>query len=233
MILVITGQYQLARSQDLNLFFQKSDIFFNKYVDDGKVDYKAINKDGDMLKEVLELAGLLNVTVDDRLNYQAFWINTYNLLVIRSVVDNYPLKSPLDVSGFFDKKLHNAGGTSITLNDIENVKLRKAFPDEPRFHFVLVCAGIGCPPIIDQAYLPASLETQLETQTAKAINDRDFIRMGKKKVEISQIFEWYEEDFTRNGQTVPGFINSYRREKIPAEIKIGYYPYNWSLNGQN
>ncbi len=233
MILFITGQLQLANGQDLNEFFQKSNSFFNSYVEDGKVDYKAINDESETLTEVLELARDLTVTTDNRLNYQAFWINTYNLLVVRSVVDNYPLKSPLDIPGFFDKTLHIAGGTSITLNDIENIKLRKAFPDEPRFHFVLVCAGIGCPPIIDRAYLPASLEDQLETQTTKAINDPEFIRLGKKRLDISQIFEWYEEDFTRDGKSVLGFINTYRRKKIPADIKIGFYPYNWNLNDQN
>lgn len=230
LILIVTSLTSGVRAQDLETFLDKTDAFFKSHVVDGRIDYKAIKSNSSELDEILKLGEGLEIPVDDYLDYQAFWINSYNLLVIKSIVKNYPLKSPLDVPGFFDMELHRIGSTSITLNDIENINLRKEFPNEPRFHFVLVCAGLGCPPIIPQAYRPETLETQLETQTSNAINDPQFIRLGKKKVEISQIFEWYQEDFNRNGQTTAGFINSYRKEKIPADNKVGFYPYDWNLN---
>jgi hypothetical protein len=135
------------------------------------------------------------------------------------------------VPGFFDKIKHDVGGEHITLNDIENKLLRANFPQEPRFHFVLVCAGLGCPPIINSAYMPSSLDAQLEKQTVTALNDNNFIRViNKKKVQVSQIFEWYTQDFKQNGASLVDFINTYRTEKIPDGTRVSYYPYDWTLN---
>ena len=121
------------------------------------------------------------------------------------------------------------GGENITLNDIENKLLRANFPEEARFHFVLVCAGLGCPPIIASAYMPDTLDTQLEQQTVKALNDPDFIRVKNNKVGVSQIFEWYKSDFEQHGGIVD-FINRYRKSKLPEKSKISFYPYDWTLN---
>ncbi|MEM7381766.1 MAG: DUF547 domain-containing protein [Bacteroidota bacterium] len=123
-----------------------------------------------------------------------------------------------------------SSGTSTTLNDLENKLLRAKFPKEPRFHFVLVCAGLGCPPIISQAYLPNTLDAQLQTQTKKALNDPNFIRVNKNKVKISQIFEWYNEDFVQDGNNLVSFINTYKEDKLPEKAKVSYYTYDWTLN---
>ncbi len=212
-------------------FFLETDTFLKAHVKDGRVDYKAIKDDSSQLNELLGMAENIAVSVENKEEYQAFWINGYNLLVIKGIVENYPLKSPLDVNGFFDKTKHAIGGENITLNDIENKRLRAVFPKEPRFHFVLVCAGLGCPPIIASAYKPETLDAQLETQTKSALNDPNFIQVNKNKVKISQIFEWYKGDFTQDGQTLADFINKYRSEKLPGNAKVSYYPYDWTLNG--
>ena len=217
-------------AQTTSDFFSKADTFFNTYVADGKVDYKAIKNNPDSLNELIEMAGSISVTKDRILEYQAFWINGYNLFVIKSIVENYPLKSPLDVAGFFDKTKQDIGGEKITLNDIENKLLRGNFPSEARFHFVLVCAGLGCPPIINKAYKPSTLDAQLQEQTAKALNDPKFIQVNKNKVKISQIFEWYKGDFTQNGKSLVDYINQYKTEKLPDNAKVSFYPYDWTLN---
>lgn len=217
-------------AQSTSDFFSKADAYLKEHVKDGLVDYKGIHKNPDTLNALVEMAGKLSVSKDKADEYQAFWINGYNLMVIKGIVDHYPIKSPMDIGGFFDKEIRNIGGTEITLNAIENELLRGNFPDEPRFHFVLVCGALGCPPIIAEAYLPANLEAQLDKQTKKAMNDPDFIRLEKKKVRISQIFEWYEKDFIRDGQNVVDFINAYRTEKLPEKTKISYYSYDWTLN---
>ena len=129
-----------------------------------------------------------------------------------------------------NKTTREIGDKEITLNDIENKLLRGKFPKEARFHFVLVCAGLGCPPIINQAYLPESLETQLQTQTTAALNNPSFIRMKGKRVLLSQIFEWYKVDFTQDGTSEIDFLNEFRKEQLPSTTKIGYYPYDWTLN---
>jgi hypothetical protein len=216
-------------AQELTNFFNTSDAFFKSYVENGLVNYKAIKKNPEVLKSILKDAEDISVQKSDASNYQAFWINTYNLLVIDGIVSGYPIKSPLDIPGFFDKKKHSIGGKSLTLNDIENKMLRAEFPEEARFHFVLVCAGLGCPPIIDMAYLPEKLESQLQAQTVLALNNPQFIQINKNKVKISQIFEWYKGDFEQKG-SVLDFINRYRNEKLPLDSKTSYYAYDWALN---
>ena len=222
--------FQIGSAQDVTDFFSKSDTFFTTYVKDGLVDYKAIQANPELLLEVLDLGKTISISTSDAKNYQAFWINGYNLHVIKGIVDNYPVKSPLDIKGFFDKTKRDVGGKQITLNDIENKLLRGNFPQEARFHFVLVCAGLGCPPIINEAYTPEKLESQLERQTTLALNNSNFIKTKGRKVQLSQIFEWYKGDFTQGGKSEIDYVNQFREEKLDTSAKIGYYPYDWSLN---
>ncbi|MFS4417564.1 DUF547 domain-containing protein [Maribacter sp. 2307ULW6-5] len=216
-------------AQDLGSFFSDSDAFLKAHVENGLVKYAAIKEDPAALESLLAKARAITVAKEDVANYQAFWINAYNLLVIKGVVDHYPIKSPLDVAGFFDKITYDVGGKQVTLNDLEHKLLRGNFPKEARFHFVLVCAGLGCPPIINAAYRPNTLETQLQEQTVKALNDANFIQVGKKRVGISQLFNWYKEDFVHNG-SILDFINAYRSEKLPEKAKLSFYEYDWTLN---
>lgn len=216
-------------SQSTEAFFNEADMFFKSYVSNGKVDYKSIEKNPEKLNRLLDQAAKISVSTSEEKNYQAFWINTYNLAVIKGIVDNYPIESPLDKDGFFERIKYNLGGTSLTLNDIENKKLRANF-DEPRFHFVLVCGAKGCPPIIAKAYKPSKLEEQLQKQTVKALNNPSFIKVSEHEVAISEIFKWYKEDFVKNGQTEIDFLNRFRKEKIPSSFKVSYSPYNWHLN---
>ena len=218
-----------GQAQNTPEFFARADSFLKTHVRDGRVAYKDIKAGSSDLNALLEMAQNTSVSKEKTSEYQAFWINVYNLAVIKGVVENYPLKQPLDVPGFFDKTHYTAGGTSITLNDIENKLLRANFTKEPRFHFVLVCAGLGCPPIINEAYTPDKLEAQLERQTTAALNNPAFIQVNKNKVKISQIFEWYKGDFEQEG-SVTDFINKYKTEKLPEKVRLSYYPYDWNLN---
>lgn len=233
MLLIVVFAVQHSKAQDIKEFFSKTDSFLKSTVKNGLVDYATIKDNPEKLNVLVAAAKEIRVAKTDAANYQAFWINTYNILVIHGVVNNYPLRSPLSVPGFFDKITYEVGGENITLNDLENKVLRANFPEESRFHFVLVCAGLGCPPIINAAYRPATLNAQLQKQTAKALNDDNFIRINKKEVQISQIFEWYTEDFTKNGTSLVDYINSYRTEKLPEDSKVTYYPYDWTLNSVN
>ncbi|TGV04128.1 DUF547 domain-containing protein [Flavivirga rizhaonensis] len=230
-VLMFFGSLSLS-AQDLNTFFEKADSFFKAHVANGKVAYSKINSNKEALNEVLKLAETISVSKSDANNYQAFWINAYNLSVIKGIINNYPTKSPLDNAGFFDKTTYSLGGKKITLNDIEHKLLRAQFNDA-RFHFVLVCGALGCPPLINKAYLPSTLNAQMDVQTKKALNG-DFLKVNtkKKRVQVSQIMEWYKKDFTMKGKTEIDFINTYRTEKIPNNFKLSYFPYNWTVNKQ-
>lgn len=230
--LIISLITQLGYGQNLNEFFSQSDAFFGKHVKNGRVAYKAIKADPSQLNELLSMAEGITVAINDAKIFQAFWINGYNLSVIKGVLDNYPIKSPLSKKGFFDKIKYNIGGKSITLNAIENEVLRKSFPKEPRFHFALVCAGLGCPPLIAEAYVPVKLESQLQRQTKIALNNPKFVRVKGKKVSLSKIFEWYPEDFKQGGKSFIDFVNIYRTEKLDPKAKVSHYDYDWALNEQ-
>lgn len=95
-----------------------------------------------------------------------------------------------------------------------------------------MCAGLGCPLIINKAYLPSTIDTQLDKQTRIALNNPEFIKVNnkKKKVQFSQIFEWYTSDFTTGSNSLIDFVNRYRAKPIPRKYKSSYYAYDWTLN---
>lgn len=227
-VLLITAT---GMAQDIESFFSKTDAFLQANVANGKVAYSKIYENQEALSELMRIADKISVSESDAKNYQAFWINAYNIATIKGIIDNYPTKSPLDNAGFFDKTTYSLAGKTITLNDIENKILRAKFKD-PRFHFVLVCGALGCPPLISEAYLPNTLDAQLDEQTKMAING-NFIKVNtkKKRVEGSEILKWYKEDFVMNGNEID-FLNTYRTEKIPTNFKLSHFTYNWKLNEQ-
>ena len=229
LLIILLVSISFGHAQSTADFFSKSDMFFKTNVKNGRVTYKSIKENPAALNELIEMAKEISVAKANLGEYQAFWINGYNLSVIKGIIDNYPLKSPLDVAGFFDKIKYDIGGKSITLNDMEHQLLQENFSKDPRLHFVLVCAGLGCPPIIDEAYTPTRLKSQLNRQTKKALNDPNFIQVNKNKVKISQIFVRYKSDFEYDGE-VTDFINRYKSEKLPENVKVSYYPYDWKLN---
>ncbi|MDC8002961.1 DUF547 domain-containing protein [Aureisphaera galaxeae] len=228
---ILTLTVTSSNAQSLNEFFTKTDAFLSTYVSNGSVDYKGIKSNVGELNDILEIAKNISVTTSQPKEYQAFWINAYNLSVIKGIIDNYGIKSPLDKKGFFDKTKYDLGGTAITLNDIEHKNLRPKFNDA-RFHFVLVCGAKGCPPLIAKAYTPANLENLLEQQTIKALNDSSFIRVSGKKVAFSEIFKWYKEDFVTKSSNEIDYLNKYRKEKVPANAKVTYYSYDWRINSK-
>lgn len=227
-ISIIISFHSVVLASDSHQFYAKTDAFLKAHVSNGLVDYKAITADSKELESLITMIENAEVAKSGSKDYQAFYINAYNLHVINGIV-TYNLKSPLDKAGFFDKIKVTVAGEKLTLNDIENKKLRAVVKDA-RFHFVLVCGALGCPPLINKAYKPELLESQLETQTKKAINNDQFIRVNKNKVAVSQIFEWYKVDFTTNGSTILKFIDKYREQPLPEKAKLSFYTYNWKVN---
>jgi len=231
-VILLLSVSTIINAQEISGFFDKANLFFNENVIEGKVAYSAIFKNPTELNELLLMAKQITVSDEDPEIYKSFWINSYNLFVIKGVIDNYPMKSPLDKAGFFDKIVYSIGGKKTTLNGIENKLLRAKFKDA-RFHFVLVCGAIGCPPLINKAYMPNTLEKQLDEQTAIALNGNFvIINDKKKKIEASEILNWYKEDFISKGENEIDYINKFRTIKIPNDYKVTYFAYNWSLNIQ-
>ncbi len=227
----LTINYSVLHAQNLNDYFDRADQLLEKYVEDGLVDYDRWSKEDAELKDLLRSVEQMPLEGLSEDELKAFWINTYNLLVIRSVVSAYPVQSPKGIKRFFDKKKHLVAGQKYSLNQIEKEKLLAVFPDG-RLHFVLVCAAQGCPPIVAKAYRAESLEKDLEAAAKRVINDPTFVKIDleKKQLRISKIFQWYESDFKEKHLSVFEFIKYYRTETLIEKYPIRFLDYDWTLN---
>jgi len=228
LLILLISSFSFA--QETSKFFDASDSFFKQYVSNGRVKYAEIKQNPKNLQELLSLAKRVKISTEDPDVYKAFWINAYNIAVISGIVKQFPVKSPMDIEGFFNRKTHSLGQKSVTLDDIEKILLLGNYPDESRFHFVLVCAAKGCPPIIAEAYRPETLEKQLQQQTVKAMNSSDFVKIQKDTILLSELMNWYQKDFTKEGVSLIDYINKYRKTAVPPNLKIEFYNYNWELN---
>lgn len=212
-------------------FFEKTDNFLSKYVDDGSVDYQSIKNNPELLNLLIEMIASIDLEDKPGNFIKAFYINAYNLLVIKQVVDRYPINNPLNVEGFFDGITHKVAGEELTLDQVEKEKNLKVFKDE-RVHFAVVCAALGCPPLAAFAYFPDNVNEKLEERTRHTLNSDYFIRDRGNNLELSKIFDWYRSDFLRESESIIAYINQYRNDKIAKDAKVDYYEYDWSLNKQ-
>ncbi len=219
----------LFKTLAADTFFEKADTFLSKYVEDGRVDYHSIKNNPELLNDLNEMIAAMDLENKPRNFIKAFYINAYNLLVIKQVVDKYPIGNPLNVEGFFDGINHKVAGEELTLDQVEKEKNLKVFNDE-RVHFAVVCAAISCPPLAAFAYFPDNVNEKLEERTRYTLNSDYFIRDRGNNLEISKIFDWYRSDFLREGESIIAYINQYRNDKIAKNRKIDYYEYDWSLN---
>ena len=227
-VFAILASHSAQLSASVN-FFDEADAFFSGVVDNGRIKYAEVARDPEMLNKLVKQIAGFPLTDEISNRNKAFYINAYNILVIHQVVQHYPIGSPMDVPGFFDGQAYSVAGTDRTLNQLEKEILLPVYPDA-RIHFVLVCAAVDCPPIVDYAYMPDMLDKQLETQTIKALNDPEFIKVLDGQVNISEIFKWYKEDFLEESESVLDYINSFRKNKIPDSYSVSYYTYDWTLN---
>lgn len=220
------------------------DQVLRKYVNpQGLVDYAGLKSDSGTLESYLNLLAVN--APSDKATFQtglAFWINAYNALTIKGVLDHYPITSVRKVKlfgGFFSRIKFQVGGRSYTLDNIEHDIIRYEFSD-PRIHFALVCASLGCPILESRAFVPETLEKRLDNATANFINNPEKVRLDRENsvLYLSQIFEWYAEDFEDTHSSVINFISEYLPEVDAAfleeeEVKIQYLEYDWSLNAQS
>lgn len=208
-------------------FFATADNFFATHCSNGRVAYSAAKSD----PKLAELSQYVASNAVPAGQEKAYLINVYNLFVILKITGNYPVGSPMDDSGFFTDKSFNLNGELISLDHLENGILRKEYTD-PRLHFALVCGAVGCPPITNFAYREELLDAQLDQQTKLALNNDAFVYSmeDNKSIYLSEIFNWYSEDFGKNKKEVIAYINEFRTEPFDDSYRVQYYPYDWTLN---
>ncbi|MCB9674939.1 MAG: DUF547 domain-containing protein [Alphaproteobacteria bacterium] len=215
-----------------------SEVLAGRVDENGKIDYAAIAADRAGLDRFLGYVAKVSPESDPDLfpakqDAMAYYINAYNALAIRGVIDRPGLKSVDDIKvEYFFYTRYNIGGRKLDLYRLENQVIRPRFND-PRVHFALNCQSGGCPIFPQTAFLSDGLDDFLDEQTTKFVNHPEKVRpkAGEEGVwEVSQIFEWYADDFEGAGG-VPAFIHKYRDE-VPADAKLEYIPYDWALIAQ-
>ncbi len=216
---------------------------------ESKVNYAALKKDPKHFNSYLE--SLSGVKKEDfsawsKEKQLAFLINAYNAFTLDLIVNNYPVKSIRKIgsitTGPWKIKFVKLLGATISLDDIEHGMVRnKGAYDEPRIHFALVCASIGCPALQNKAVNPDRLEAMLEAGLVNFLSDKTRNRYNpkKKRFEVSKIFKWYGNDFNQKYTSIDGLLIKYSRylvtdgkslDKAGRTKKIKYLDYNWNLN---
>ena len=216
----------------------------HQYVNDrGLVDYQGINaRSRQKLIDWLEKSAQVDPESLDAKQQLALWLNLYNALVIEQILQHYPLESILPkVFGipnwfafwrFFARPVYTIGGNRYSLNQIEHGLIRPQFQD-PRVHFALVCAALGCPLLRNEAYQGDRLELQLEEDAKRFINNPDKVYHDRRAGVLccSKIFKWYERDFLAVSDSVPAYIQTYLTDFSAAStLEIKYLDYDWRLN---
>lgn len=220
----------------------------------GMVDYEALQREPAQLDRYLQ--ALADLSPERFASWPeaeqiALLINAYNALTLRSIIDNNPIRPSIKaIPGVWKLRRHPLMGQRLTLDEIEHQILRREY-NEPRIHAALVCAAISCPPLRREAFTGPKLERQLEDQTNRWLASAVGLRIDPPagEVAISQIFQWFAEDWPRadpNAAPVPGHekesavLHFIARHRPAAErqlllggaYRLSYLPYNWDLNQQ-
>jgi hypothetical protein len=208
----------------------------------GEVDYAALKASRQPLDAYI--AALAAASPDSRKEMfpnraaeLAYWLNAYNALTAKGVVDNYPTRSVRDLGAiyaFFRRNDYTLGGVAISLRYLENDIIRKRYQD-PRIHFALVCASISCPLLAREAFTAARLEEQLDrlTRASLAENRNAAIDAKTGTLTLTSLFKWYAADF--------GPALAYiRRYSTPERLRlldqlgpnppVRFFDYDWSIN---
>jgi hypothetical protein len=204
---------------------------------DGGFRYQALVVDADarqVLNDAVGQIAVADLALMERDAKLAFLINAYNVLVVQSVVDAWPVDSVLNVPGFFDARTHRVAGMELTLNALENDHIRTM--GDPRIHFAVNCASTSCPPLAALPYHAVTLDAELERVATDYVRATTRVVDGGGTMELSRIFEWFVDDFAAVGG-IGTFVRSrlsdtQRGELSEEDVEITFAEYDWALNGR-
>lgn len=195
--------------------------------------------DRDALKSYLErLQSVIVTELSERQQY-AYWINLYNALTIKEILDHYPVNSIRDISyslfsrGPWKEKLVTVEGMKLSLDDIEHEILRPVFQDN-RIHYAVNCASIGCPNLQATAFTADNLDDLLDVAAKQYVNHPRGVTIDGDKLTASSIFDWYAKDFGDSDKQIIEHFIQYADTGLAQELdafrKINRYEYDWRLN---
>lgn len=215
-------------------------LLLQKYRRGGRVDYAAWKKDGTQELDALLAAMTKHPyrTVFAKEARIAFLINAYNAFAIRQVLGAYPVASPKNIPGFFDKTTLALDGGSYTLDQIEKELLAPISPTEPRFRLALCRAAIGTPALYPHPIAGDSLVVQLDRITLDFMRNPDLNRLRGEEPDtlfLSEFFQWYRRDFESGDDTLvrrlaPNFGLGQMIRILQKEPPIRWIPMDWRLN---
>lgn len=171
----------------------------------------------------------------------AYWVNLYNALTVEVILRHHPVASIRDIdisSGFladgpWGKELIKVEGRDLSLNDIEHRILRPIWRD-PRIHYVVNCASIGCPDLQPKAFRAATLETDLDAAARSYVNDPRGVMISHEWTSVSKIYDWFVEDFGGSEGAVRSHLLSYAKPELANALRrhqrLDDVHYDWNLN---
>ncbi|MEO9872134.1 DUF547 domain-containing protein [Ekhidna sp.] len=220
-----------SQTGDATLVFDDFNSFLQKEVVFGLVDYGGLKENPGRLNSLVGLIATYNPKDSSDDHRTAFYINAYNILVIKQVADNYPINSPMDVKGFFKENTFLIAGETLTLDQIEFKKLMEPTKD-PRIHFALGCGARSCPFLYDNAFYPDKIEEQLEFRARQIIERPNYVYadLENDKVILNKIFDWYGDQFNLKTGSLIKYVNKYKGYKIPESFAVEFQEYDWTLN---
>ena len=230
-VLLLMSLFLFAGVSEPKIDHTPWDQLLQKHVSsNGNVNYEGFKSDIDRLNNYLVSISKIKPNTDwSRNETMAYWINAYNAYTIKLMLNNYPSKSIIDINGgkAWDLKFVEIEGEKYSLNNIEHDILRAKYFDS-RIHFAVNCASISCPKLSNTAYFAEGLDQKLEKAAKEFINNSAQNTISSNKASVSKLFDWYKDDFTKNG-TVKEYINKYSTTKLTTD-KISYKEYNWNIN---
>jgi hypothetical protein len=218
------------------------------------VDYHGFARDRAALTAYLDALGAVppaRYEAWPKAQRQAFLINAYNAQTVALILTRWPeIESIKELGGLFSspwkQRYFDLLGARRSLDEVEHELLRGAPDfDEPRIHFAVNCASIGCPALRPEAYTGAALDAQLDDQTRRFLRDRSRNRYDPASgvLTVSKIFDWYAEDFERGLRgtlSVADFLGEYAGELAELSeargrigrgaVDLAYSDYDWALN---
>jgi len=196
--------------------------------DQGKVDYLGFKKDLIELNAYLDwLSKSKPSETWSKDQLMAFWINAYNALTIKLIVDRYPISSIKDIYSPWNIKVITIANKTLSLNNIEHDILRKM--GDPRIHFGIVCASISCPKLQNEAFNTQNTNRLLNKASKEFLADSTKNELTTDAAELSKIFKWFAKDFKQEGSLID-FLNKFADIRIASNATISFKDYNWGLN---
>lgn len=184
------------------------------------------------LDSYLNRLSQINPLLYTKAEQYAYWVNLYNAITVDLILEDYPIRSITKLGGLFsfgpwDDDVITINGKVLTLNDIEHRILRPIWQD-PRTHYAVNCASLGCPNLQLEAFTAKNSEQLLERSAIAFINSHKGAEQQGKTLVISSIYDWFAQDFAIDGG-VKAHLIKYRPElkSFSGEFE---YQYDWSLN---